>query len=184
MIECLQVCCHSQCQDMSRPRYLHFDDRLLLLVAVPSTWSCSCSRRAKRPRLTAPLAPVLPWRLALEGFWAPLCPLSAAEAAEALEKLDQHAQQVVGPSATAEELVGEQRFKLHLLYPWAAQLVCHPVILEAVKQALGTPNLLVWFSEVNAKGPRSSCHAAPHQDGIFASLAPNDAVITVTCSKV
>ena len=130
------------------------------------------------------MAPALPWRLALEGFWAPLSPLNAAEAAEALHQLDQHAQQVVGPSATAEELVGEQRFKLHLLYPWAAQLVCHPVILEVVRQALGTPNLLVWFSEVNAKGPRSSCHAAPHQDGIFASLAPNDAVITVTSAQV
>jgi len=57
--------------------------------------------------------------------------------------------------------------------------VRHPVILDAVRQALGTPNVLVWFSEVNAKGPRSPCHAAPHQDGIFASLAPNDAVITV-----
>ncbi|OLP75346.1 hypothetical protein AK812_SmicGene44873, partial [Symbiodinium microadriaticum] len=25
-------------------------------------------------------------------------------------------------------------------------------------------NVLVWFSEVNAKGPLSSLHAAPHQD--------------------
>ena len=59
------------------------------------------------------------------------------------------------------------------------RLVLHPIILEAVRQALGTPNVLVWFSEVNAKAPRSPCHAAPHLDGIFASLAPNDAVITV-----
>lgn len=122
----------------------------------------------------------LPWslRLALDGFWGPVVPLTSQEAAEALRKLDLHAQQVAG--GTAEDLVGEQRFKVHLLYPWAHQLVCHPVILKAVCQALGTENVLVWFSEVNAKGPRSPCHAAPHQDGIFASLAPNDAVITAT----
>lgn len=159
-------------------QYLHFEDRLLLLIAqLPTDWGCC--RRAKRLRLSKIPMP-WPMRLALDGFWAPLVPLTPQQAAEALAQLDRHAQRVRrSDAARAEELVGEERFKLHLLYPWAAQLVRHPVILEAVRQALGTPNVLVWFSEVNAKGPRSPCHAAPHQDGIFASLAPNDAVITV-----
>ena len=153
---------------------------MLLIAHLDNGWSC-CGHRAKRQRRSQQLP--MPWnlRLALDGFWAPLVPLSPEEAQKALAKLDHHAQQVGGN--LAEDLVGEQRFKLHLLYPWAAQLVCHPVILEAVRMALGTPNVLVWFSEVNAKGPRSSCHAAPHQDGIFASLAPNDAVITATWTK-
>eukprot|EP00435_Cladocopium_sp_Y103_P057443 s855_g19.t1 len=157
-------------------QYLHFEDRLLLLIArLPTDWGC-CAKRLRLSKVPMPW----PMRLALDGFWAPLVPLTPQQAAEALAQVDRHAQLVRrSDTARAEELVGEERFKLHLLYPWAAELVCNPVILEAVRQALGTANVLVWFSEVNAKGPRSPCHAAPHQDGIFASLAPNDAVITV-----
>jgi hypothetical protein len=62
-------------------------------------------------------------RLALDGFWAPLVPLTSQQAAEALAQLDRHAQRVRrSDAARAEELVGEERFNLHLLYPWAAQL--------------------------------------------------------------
>ena len=159
--------------DGSEP-FLQFEDRLLLMVAEASSW---CARRAKRPRLEAPLC--LARRMALDGFWAPQAVLDASAAAEALAKLDQHAERVMGVGSRAEHLQNEQRFKLHLLYPWAAELVKHPVILEAVRQALGTYDVLCWFSEVNAKAPGSPCHAAPHQDGIYASLVPNDAVVTV-----
>ncbi|CAJ1394616.1 unnamed protein product [Effrenium voratum] len=117
-------------------------------------------------------------QLALEGFWAPLQILSPNEAREALLQLDAHAARVIGPKARAEDLQGAQRFKVHLLYPWAAALVRCEGLLRAAREALGSEDLLVWFSEVNAKAAHSDCHAAPHQDGIFASLAPNDAVVT------
>eukprot|EP00439_Symbiodinium_sp_Y106_P026113 s3246_g3.t1 len=157
------------------PRYLQFRDRVVFVVgeaAGPSP--------AKRLRLLEPLAGRrLPLALCLarDGFVASAGALGASEAAKALTSLDQHAARVLGPGAQAEDLRGEQRFKIHLLYPWAARLVTHPSLLEA---ATGphTGNVLVWFSEVNAKGPLSSLHAAPHQDFIFASLAPNDAVLT------
>ncbi|CAK9106248.1 unnamed protein product [Durusdinium trenchii] len=144
--------------DPEGERYLHFDDRLLLVTA----------------QLPNPA-----WHLALEGFWAPLLVLQPWEAQEVLEQLDAHAQQVIGSGAKVEDLQGEQRFKVHLLYPWAARLVRHPVLVSAVQKALGTQDVLLWFSEVNAKAPMSKCHAAPHQDGIFASLWPNDAVCSV-----
>ena len=110
-----------QASNSATPRYLHFEDRLLLLIAqLPTDWGCC--RRAKRLRLSKIPMP-WPMRLALDGFWAPLMPLTPQQAAEALAQLDRHAQRVRrSETARAEELVGEERFKLHLLYPWAAQL--------------------------------------------------------------
>lgn len=155
--------------------YLQFRDRVVFVVGEASGPS-----PAKRLRLLDPLTGRLPLALCLarDGFVASAGALGANEAAKALASLDQHAARVLGPGAQAEDLQGEQRFKIHLLYPWAARLVTHPSLLEAVRAGLGTENVLVWFSEVNAKGPLSSLHAAPHQDFIFASLAPNDAVLT------
>lgn len=93
---------------------------LLLIAQLPTDWGCC--RRAKRLRLSKIPMP-WPMRLALDGFWAPLVPLTSQQAAEALAQLDRHAQRVRrSDAARAEELVGEERFKLHLLYPWAAQL--------------------------------------------------------------
>ncbi|CAE8732489.1 unnamed protein product [Polarella glacialis] len=122
-------------------------------------------------------------RLARDGFVAPLQVLSSEEAAEALFRLDQH----VAATASArtedklcvEDLDGDNRFKLHVLYPWAERLVRHPKLLDAVRAALGTDDVLVWFSDVNAKGPYSLRHAARHQDGTYASLSPSDLAVTV-----
>eukprot|EP00854_Cymbomonas_tetramitiformis_P001678 gene1678-2330_t len=57
---------------------------------------------------------------------------------------------------------GNKRFKLHLLTRWAAQLVRHPRILEVVQAILG-PDILVWSSDVNIKGPSSDSFFSWHQ---------------------
>eukprot|EP00913_Durusdinium_trenchii_P003513 g3250.t1 len=155
--------------DPEGERYLHFDDRLLLVtaqlpnpapLATLATLRCCAKRRrlcqtSSGPTLGAGKEFRLPlgWHLALEGFWAPLLVLQPWEAQEVLEQLDAHAQQVIGSGAKVEDLQGEQRFKVHLLYPWAARLVRHPVLVSAVQKALGTQDVLLWFSEVNAKAP-------------------------------
>ncbi|KAK3243528.1 hypothetical protein CYMTET_46826 [Cymbomonas tetramitiformis] len=59
-------------------------------------------------------------------------------------------------------LRGNKRFKLHLLTRWAAQLVRHPRILEVVQAILG-PDILVWSSDVNIKGPSSDSFFSWHQ---------------------
>ncbi|CAJ1329286.1 unnamed protein product, partial [Effrenium voratum] len=159
-----------------RKAYLHFRDRLLLIAAQAPAPACRCAKRRRMEGERCRPRPAL--QLALEGFWAPLQILSPNEAREALLQLDAHAARVIGPKARAEDLQGAQRFKVHLLYPWAAALVRCEGLLRAAREALGSEDLLVWFSEVNAKAAHSDCHAAPHQDGIFASLAPNDAVVT------
>ncbi|KAK3241007.1 hypothetical protein CYMTET_49194 [Cymbomonas tetramitiformis] len=74
-------------------------------------------------------------------------------------------------------LRGNKRFKLHLLTRWAAQLVRHPRILEVVQAILG-PDILVWSSDVNIKGPSSDSFFSWHQDATYAGLAPSEDVLT------
>lgn len=58
---------------------------------------------------------------------------------------------------------GEQRVFGHLLHPWIAQLVAHPMVLDVVRSIIG-PNVLVWVSEFNAKAPKTSNFFSWHQD--------------------
>lgn len=58
---------------------------------------------------------------------------------------------------------GSRRIFGHLLHPWVAQLVTHPLILDAVRTIIG-PNVLVWVSEFNAKAPHTPSFFSWHQD--------------------
>ena len=109
---------------------------------------------------------------ARDGFVAPLRILSASEAAEALAALDAH------EMACGGALHGDARFKLHLLYPWAAKLVRHPRLTKAVAAALGTNDLLVWSSDINAKPAATPTFASAHQDSTYANLEPADGALT------
>jgi len=67
------------------------------------------------------------------------------------------------------------RVKPYLLYPWAAGLVRHPRILEAVKALIG-PDILVFHTTVWLKEPGSESFVPWHQDGTYFGLAPFDHV--------
>ena len=54
-----------------------------------------------------------------------------------------------------QQLTGDDRFDIHLLFPWAAAIVRHPTLVNAVRDALGTNNILVWSSDINIKPPHS-----------------------------
>lgn len=70
--------------------------------------------------------------------------------------------------AQVGSLQGDQHFKLHVLLPWAAALVRAPALLDAVEAVLGTRDILVWSSDINAKPPNSDCFFAWHQDSTYA----------------
>lgn len=76
------------------------------------------------------------------------------------------------------QLAGDDRFDLHLLFPWAASLVRHPTIINAVREALGTDNILVWSSDINNKPPHSQKYISPHQDSTYANLTPASGAVT------
>eukprot|EP00927_Polykrikos_kofoidii_P060081 TRINITY_DN55146_c0_g1_i1.p1 TRINITY_DN55146_c0_g1~~TRINITY_DN55146_c0_g1_i1.p1 ORF type:complete len:317 (+),score=37.90 TRINITY_DN55146_c0_g1_i1:44-994(+) len=107
------------------------------------------------------------------GFVPRIRVLSHSEAATALGCLEGYEQTRVGQS-----LRGDDRFKIHLLFPWAAALVRHPVLVDAVGQALGTRNIVVWSSDFNIKEPNSSAHYTPHQDSTYMGLCPAEQILT------
>lgn len=92
-----------------------------------------------------------------QGIVFPLPALSKSE----IEQAQQNYLRLCSPDKTVIE--GEERVFGHLLYPWVANLVSHPVIIEAVRSLIG-PNILVWVSEFNAKPPQSQSFFSWHQD--------------------
>jgi len=91
------------------------------------------------------------------GIIFPVTALSSQEAQQA----QLNYQQLCAPGKTVID--GDQRVFGHLVYPWIAQLVSHPAIIEAVRCLIG-PNILVWVSEFNAKAPQSQNFFSWHQD--------------------
>lgn len=67
------------------------------------------------------------------------------------------------------------RVKPYLLFPWAAELVRHPRILDLVEDVIG-PDILVFHTTVWLKEPHSEAFVPWHQDATYFGLAPFDHV--------
>jgi non-heme Fe2+,alpha-ketoglutarate-dependent halogenase len=65
--------------------------------------------------------------------------------------------------------------KPHLLYPWMADLVRDPRILDAVEDVLG-PDLLCWSAQFFAKNAHDPSYVSWHQDGTYWGLSSPDVV--------
>ena len=63
------------------------------------------------------------------------------------------------------------RVKPYLLFPWAAELVRHPRILDLVESVIG-PDILVFHTTVWLKEPHSENYVPWHQDATYFGLAP------------
>jgi non-haem Fe2+, alpha-ketoglutarate-dependent halogenase len=63
------------------------------------------------------------------------------------------------------------RVKPYLLFPWAAELVRHPRILDAVEAVIG-PDILVFHTTAWLKPPHSENYVPWHQDATYFGLAP------------
>jgi non-heme Fe2+,alpha-ketoglutarate-dependent halogenase len=72
-----------------------------------------------------------------EGYLAPVKVMDEADAVKLRGKLETLEAGMGGP------LRGDIRHKAHLLFPFLADLVRHPAILDAIEDVLG-PDLLCW----------------------------------------
>jgi ectoine hydroxylase-related dioxygenase (phytanoyl-CoA dioxygenase family) len=63
------------------------------------------------------------------------------------------------------------RVKPYLLFPWAAELVRHPRVLDLVEAVIG-PDILVFHTTVWMKAAHSENYVPWHQDATYFGLAP------------
>ena len=82
-----------------------------------------------------------------EGYLAPIPVMAEHEALALRQKLEAIEAEMGGP------LRGDLRHKTHLLFPFLAELVRHPRILDAIEDVLG-PDILCWSSNFCASCPR------------------------------
>ncbi|NGM86268.1 phytanoyl-CoA dioxygenase [Parapusillimonas sp. SGNA-6] len=103
------------------------------------------------------------------GYVAPVRVLSDDEATLYRSHLEAFEAAHGGP------IPGKYRHKPHLLFPWLADLVRHPRILDAVESLLG-PDLLVWSSVFFIKEPHDPAYVSWHQDSTYWGLSEPDVV--------
>ncbi len=104
-----------------------------------------------------------------DGYWFPVRVLSAAEAAANRARLEAYERVAGGPIGS------NMRHKVHLLFTWAAELVRHPRILDAVEDLIG-PDILCWTTNFFIKEPRDPAFVSWHQDSTYWGLEPHDVV--------
>ena len=75
------------------------------------------------------------------GYCFPYRVLPEAEAQSYRDAIEEYEQ------TQGEPLAGKYRYKVHLLFTWARDLIRHPKILDAVEQLIGQ-NILVWTTNV------------------------------------
>src|ERR1700675_3443864 len=102
-----------------------------------------------------------------DGYYFPVRVLSDDEARQQRERLERVERDLGGP------LRGVYRIKPHLLFTRLAELVRHPVLLDAVEDVLG-PDLLCWNSSFFTKEARSPGFVAWHQDATYWGLSEPD----------
>jgi hypothetical protein len=104
-----------------------------------------------------------------DGFHFPVRVLSAEEARAIRARLEAHEAGQGGPIAS------NMRHKVHLLFTWAAELVRHPRILDAVEDLLG-PDILCWTTNFFIKEAANPAFVSWHQDATYWGLDPDDVV--------
>jgi Phytanoyl-CoA dioxygenase (PhyH) len=102
-----------------------------------------------------------------QGFLSPLRVMSEAEALALRAKLE------TIEDATGGPLRGDLRHKTHLLFPFLAELVRHPQILDAIEDLLG-PDILCWSSNFFIKEAADPAFVSWHQDSTYWGLSAPD----------
>jgi hypothetical protein len=106
-----------------------------------------------------------------DGYFCPVHVFSPDEARHYRAKLE------AAEVAAGGSLPGAHRHKPHLLYTWAAELVRHPRILDAVEDVIG-PDVLAWESVFFTKEPRTEDYISWHQDITYWGLDQQGDVVT------
>lgn len=103
------------------------------------------------------------------GYAFPVRVLSDQETAAYDRAFRGYEAQARGPLQRAYE------HKLHLVAGWAADLVHHPSILDAVEDILG-PDILCWTTNLLAKEAGDGRYVSWHQDAPYWRLEPHEVV--------
>src|SRR5437763_409455 len=98
------------------------------------------------------------------GYLAPIRIMAEAEALGLRAALEAVETRTGGP------LRGDLRHKSHLLFPFLADLVRHPVLLDAVEDLLG-PDILCWSSSFFIKEAANPAFVSWHQDSTYWGLS-------------
>ncbi|WP_119420894.1 phytanoyl-CoA dioxygenase family protein [Desertibaculum subflavum] len=107
-----------------------------------------------------------------DGYLCPIDGLTAAEVAQLRADLEAfEAEQ----GRTLGAMPRQVRAKTHLLFPWMADLVRHPRILDAVEDLIG-PDILVFHLTCWVKEPGDGAFVSWHQDGTYFHLDPAEHV--------
>ena len=102
-----------------------------------------------------------------EGYLAPVAAMSEAEARALRARLETIEAGTGGP------LRGDLRHKAHLLFPFLAELIRHPAILDAVEDLLG-PDILCWNTNFFIKEAETPSFVSWHQDSTYWGLSTPD----------
>jgi non-haem Fe2+, alpha-ketoglutarate-dependent halogenase len=113
------------------------------------------------------------------GYVSPLTIWTPEEASRNYEMLLRYEAALGCSSASRRILSGDDRFKIHLLLPWAWSLVHHPIIVQAVQECLETADVWCWSTGLNIKDTRSKSMYTWHQDAAFAKMEPSSGALTV-----
>ncbi len=104
-----------------------------------------------------------------DGYCFPVPAMSGDEAARYAAHLESYEAQSGAPIA------GNRRHKVHLLFMWAHELVCHPGILDAIESIIG-PDIICWTTNYFIKEAHDSSFVSWHQDSTYWGLEPSDVV--------
>jgi len=102
-----------------------------------------------------------------EGYLAPVPVMSEAEARALRRTLEAIEAGTGGP------LRGDIRHKAHLLFPFLADLIRHPAILDAIEDVLG-PDILCWNTNFFIKEADTPSFVSWHQDSTYWGLSSPD----------
>ena len=115
------------------------------------------------------LSPEQVERYQADGFVHPVSALSAEEAADVRSRFEAYE---AANDGWYENSAGQ---KLYLLQTWAAGLVSHPIILDAVEDVLG-PDIMAWGLSLFIKDAGNPAFVSWHQDSTYWGLSKPDVV--------
>src|SRR5947199_6922838 len=134
---------------------------------MTSSWRTADCRTAPGWRLATPLRTTQIAQYDEAGYLAPIPVMVEDEAFALRQKLEAIEAEMGGP------LRGDLRHKTHLLFPFLADLVRHPRILDAIEDVLG-PDILCWSSNFFIKEATDPAFVSWHQDSTYWGLSSPD----------
>lgn len=115
---------------------------------------------------------------AKHGFVFPVQVFSPDEAVYFRRKYEEYVKKFGSGEGQSRRVRGNRIFRVHVVAPWAAQIVRHPRLVAAVQAVLNCSSLLVWSSDLTTKPANSSECFGWHQDCAYADLGPEHKLVT------